>query len=93
MNIPRVVLSGKCAAHALLVWTTSCSNQQIPNEARFRNGSFIGGTQTKGFPKDWKMHHVCSLSKNVESHVVLRNPKTSAQCSGMDPTVVGGPVK
>ena len=70
MSIPRVVLSGKCAAHALFAWTTCCSNQQSPNEARLRDGSFDRWDVDQGISAGWKMHRVCSLSKNVESQVV-----------------------
>ena len=61
-------MRGSCTYFA---WTTCCSNQQSLNEATFRDGSFDRwDVMTKGFLEGWKMHHVCSLSKNVESQVV-----------------------
>ena len=70
MSILQVVLSGKCAAHTHLAWTTCCSNQQSPNEARFRDGSFDRWNVDQGIPVEWRMHHAYSLSKNVENLVV-----------------------
>ena len=40
LRIARVVLSGKCVVHTHSAWTTCRANEQNPNEATFRYGSF-----------------------------------------------------
>ena len=71
MSILQVVLSGKCVVvHTHLPWTTCYSNQQSPNELRFRDGSSDLWDVDHNIQAGWKMHHVCSLPKNVESQVV-----------------------
>ena len=39
-------------------------------EARFRDGTFDRWHVDQGISAGWKMHPVCSLSKNVESQAV-----------------------
>ena len=60
----------KCVARSHFAWTTCCSNQQIPNEATFRDSSFDHLVSSQVFSVEWRMHHAYSLSRNVESRVV-----------------------
>ena len=69
-SIPRVVLSGKCAALTPFAWTKCSSSRRSPDEARFRDGSFDRWDVDQGIFVEWKLHHACALSKNVETQVV-----------------------
>ena len=80
MSIQQVVLSGECAPHTPFVWSTCCSNQQSPNEARFRDGSFDRWYDDQGISVEWKMRHACALSKIVESQVVCEIHRRMTKC-------------
>ena len=49
-----------------LLGPSGCSSRRSPDEAMFHDGNFDDSVSSKVFSVGWKMHHVCSLSKNVE---------------------------
>ena len=61
------VLSNGCFRCNVLVGTICCSNQRSANEATSHDGSFDHLMVNQELVEAWKKHHVCSLSKTVES--------------------------
>ena len=85
MRIARVVLSGKYAAHALVAWTTCCSNQQSPNKAKSRDGSFDRWDVDQVISTGWQMHHVtrrcCLAQPDTEAAVQERRRAIETLCA------------
>ena len=84
MSTPRVVLSGKCTADALFVWTKCCSNRRSPDEAIFHEGNFVHSLSSHVFSKGWKMHHVLFtfqrwFEKSADVWPIVRNGTRSSQ--------------
>ena len=78
----------RCLCH-FFAWTTCCSNQQSPNEAKFRDGSFDHWDVDQGIYAGRKIHHVCSLTlrtkwfeKSTDVCPIVRNGNWSPQWWG-----------
>ena len=77
-----VIPLGGCSRCSELGGSICDSTRRNENEATSHAGCFDHLIVNQELIEEWKMHHACSLSKNVESQGAAENHRRPPNCSG-----------